>query len=50
MSTIAHLLTLGQCYKFLLRHQIRISKASGFVELMEEVERIEKELDASIKI
>ena len=50
MSTIAHLLTLGQCYKFLLRHQIRISKASGFAELMEEVKRIEEELDRSIKI
>ena len=50
MSTIAHLLTLNQCYKFLLRHQVRISKATGFTELMEEVGRIERELDASIKI
>ena len=50
LSTIAHLLTLAQCYKFLLRHQIRISKATGFKELMEEVVRIESELDASIRI
>jgi len=50
LSTIAHLLTLAQCYKFLLRHQIRISKATGFKELMEEVGRIEKELDESIRI
>jgi len=50
LTTIAHLLTLNQCYKFLLRHQIRISKATGFKELMEEVGRIEKELDDSIRI
>jgi len=50
LTTIAHLLTLNQCYKFLLRHQIRISKATGFQQLMEEVGRIEKELDDSIRI
>jgi len=50
MTTIAHLLTLNQCYKFLLRHQIRISKATGFQQLMKEVGRIEKELDDSIRI
>jgi len=42
--------TLNECYKFLLHRQIRESKASGFKELMEEVGRIEKELDDSIRI
>jgi len=49
LTTIAHLLTLNQCYKFLLRHQIRISKATGFQAVLKEVERIENELMESIK-
>ena len=50
LKTLGYLPTLNSCYKFLVKHQILISKASGFVELMEEVERIEKEIDDSIKI
>ncbi|SPF51202.1 putative relication initiation protein [Candidatus Desulfosporosinus infrequens] len=42
--------TINQAYKFLLHRQIRESRASGFRELMSEVERIEKELGESIRI
>lgn len=50
LSPIGYMRTINECYKFLLQRQIRESKASGFTELMEEVRRIEEELDASILI
>jgi len=50
LKVLGYLPNLKSCYKFLLKHQILISKATGFKELMEEVGRIEKELDDSIRI
>jgi len=50
LSPISYMRTVNECYKFLLQRQIRESKASGFTALMEEVRRIEEELDASILI
>lgn len=50
LDHIGYLSTLKQCYTFLLQRQIRESSASGFKELMEEVQRIEKELKDSIRI
>lgn len=50
LKTIGYLPSVNSCYKFLLKHQILISKACGFKEVMEEVARIEKEIDESIRI
>ena len=50
LKALGYLPNLNSCYKFLLKYQILVSKASGFRELMDEVARIEKELDDSIRI
>ena len=50
LNPIGYMRTINECYKFLLQRQIRESNASGFSALMEEVRRIEEELDASILI
>ena len=50
LRPIGYFSTLAQCYRYLLHRQIRLSDAIGFKELMEEVGRIEAELNESIRI
>ena len=50
LKTLGYLPSVKACYKFLIKHQILISNACGFKEIMDEVERIENEINESIRI
>ena len=49
-ATLGYFRTVQQAFKFLLQQQILDSDATSFEELIEEVERIEKELKQAITI
>ena len=49
LTGIAYVGTVQHAYKFLLRLQVRLSDATSFKELAEDVDRIEAELTQSIK-
>lgn len=50
LTNIGYFSSLRGCFKFLLNHQVRVSDACGFKEILAEIDRIEKELKLAIAI